>query len=149
MEKITFSIIINAPRETVWDTMLGKETYKQWAAAFSQGSTYEGSWDEGSEIKFTSPSEDGSAFGMYALVAANRPHEFVSIKHLGEFKGSERMPMPVHDGQEVLENYTFKDVEGGTEVVVDLTIPAEWAGMFNEMWPKALSALKALAEKNA
>ncbi len=160
MEKLTFSTIIKASREKVWNSMLEKDTYQEWTVAFSEGSTYDGNWEEGSEMKFIGPSEDGSVSGMYAIIAANRPHEFISIKHLGEFKNSEKKPLPVVDGQESYENYTFKDVGGnsgnagtgnggtaGTEVIVELTVPAEWKDMFNEMWPKALAKLKEIAER--
>ena len=147
MEKITFSTIINATREKVWNTMLEKDTYQEWTVPFHEGSTYEGNWEEGSEIKFTGPSEDGSISGMYAVIAANRLHEFISIKHLGELKNGEKNPWPVAEGQEGYENYTFKDTNGGTEVLVELTVPAEWKDMFNDMWPKALAKLKEIAEK--
>lgn len=147
MEKITFSIVINAPREKVWSTMLEKETYQKWTTAFHEGSTYEGNWEKGSEMLFVGPSEDGGVGGMYALVVENRPHEFVSVQHLGEISGGEKKPWPALEGQEGYENYTFRDVDGGTEVVVDLTIPSEWKGMFSEMWPKALEALKAITEE--
>ncbi len=147
MEKLTFSTIINAPREKVWNTMLEKDTYNEWVAPFQEGSTYDGNWEEGSEIKFIGPSEDGNVSGMYAVIAANRPYEFVSIKHLGELKNGEKNPWPVVEGQEGYENYTFRDTEKGTEVIVDLIVPAEWKDMFEEMWPRALDKLKEIAER--
>ena len=147
MEKLTFTTIINAPREKVWNTMLEKDTYQEWTGTFQEGSTYEGTWEEGSEIKFIGPSEEGSVSGMYAVIAANRPYEFVSIKHLGELKGEEKNPWPVAEGQEGYENYTFKDVDGGTEILVELMVPAEWKDMFSEMWPKALAELKKITER--
>lgn len=147
MEKLIFSTVINTPREKVWNTMLEKGTYEEWTVPFQEGSTYEGSWEEGSEIKFIGPSEDGGASGMYAVIAANRPYEFVSIKHVGELKNGEKKPWPIVDGEEGYENYTFKDVPQGTEVIVELTIPTEWKNMFNDMWPKALAKLKEIAER--
>ncbi|MBP9760386.1 MAG: SRPBCC domain-containing protein [Candidatus Pacebacteria bacterium] len=148
MEKITFTTIINAPREKVWNTMLKKDTYQEWTVPFHEGSTYDGNWEEGSEMKFMGPSEDGSVSGMYAVIATNRLHEFISIKHLGEFKNDEKTPWPDVEGQEGYENYTFKDVDGGTEVLVELTVPAEWKSMFEDMWPKALAKLKEIAENS-
>lgn len=147
MEKITFATVISAPREKVWDCMLGKETYEQWTVPFHEGSTFEGNWEEGSEMKFIGPDESGGMSGMYAVITANRSHEFVSIKHVGEFKDEVKTPWPVTEGQEGYENYTFKDVDGGTEVLVELNVPSEWKDMFNDMWPKALAKLKEIAEK--
>ncbi len=147
MEKLTFSTVINAPREKVWDTMLEKNTYQEWTKPFHEGSTYEGNWEEGSEMKFIGPNDDGGVGGMYARVVENRPYEFVSIQHLGELKNGEKNPWPVVPGEEGYENYLFKDVSGGTEVIVELTVPAEWKDMFDDMWPKSLAILKELAEK--
>ena len=45
MKTLHFSIKINAPVEKVWQSMLGAETYKVWAAEFAPDSFYEGSWD--------------------------------------------------------------------------------------------------------
>jgi len=40
MNNLQFTIDINAPKEKVWDVMLTKETYDQWAGAFQEGSTF-------------------------------------------------------------------------------------------------------------
>ncbi|MBU3668866.1 MAG: SRPBCC domain-containing protein [Candidatus Taylorbacteria bacterium] len=144
MEKLTFTITIHAPREKVWSTMLSKGTYEAWTAAFQEGSTYEGSFDEGSEISFIGPSEDGNISGMYAVIAVHRPHEFVSIVHKGELKNGEKIPW---SGAEGYENYTFSEVNGSTELKIDLQIPTEWKDMFADMWPKALMKLKEIVER--
>lgn len=147
MEKVTYSTVINAPRQKVWDTMLGKETYEQWTAAFQEGSTYTGNWEEGTEMIFTGPTDDENHGGMYAVIAEYRPQEFVSIKHQGEIKNGEKVPWSAPLSEEGYENYTFRDVDGGTEVFVELVVPKEWISMFEGMWPKALAILKELAEK--
>lgn len=144
MQKLHFSIAINAPRTEVYSKMLDKPTYEQWTEEFSHGSTYEGSWDTGAKIRFVDP----SGAGVSSEVAENRANEFVSIHHLGEIK----------DGQEdtdsdaaekwnmVHENYTFHDKDGGTELEIDVEVPEEYASMFSEMWPPALERLKRLCE---
>jgi hypothetical protein len=45
------------------------------------------------------------------------------------------------------ENYTFKEKNGTTEVIVEMDINDEYKEMFEGMWPKALQKLKELAEK--
>ncbi|MES3004832.1 MAG: SRPBCC domain-containing protein [Patescibacteria group bacterium] len=150
MQKLHFSIFINAPREKVWNTMLDDATYRIWTTPFCPGSFYEGSWEQGSEIKFFGPDETGKVTdGMYSKIAENRLHEFVSIAHLGMIKNGE----VVTTGEEIEkwvgahENYTFVDKDGGTEVSVDLDITDEYKDAFTEMWNKALVILKELAEK--
>jgi hypothetical protein len=45
MDKLNFSIIINASKEKVWNTMLEDKTYRQWTEAFASGSHYIGNWN--------------------------------------------------------------------------------------------------------
>jgi hypothetical protein len=79
MKKLHFSIIIQANRETVWDAMLAPDTYRLWTAEFAVGSYFESSWATGERIRFLVPG--GS--GMTSVIVENRPHEFLSTKHLG------------------------------------------------------------------
>lgn len=149
MEKLHYSILINAPPEKVYKTMLEDETYRQWTTAFNPVCYYEGDWSEGSIMRFLGPNKDGSVSGMLSRVKANKPNEFVSIEHFGEIINgvedttSDRIKIWA-GGQ---ENYTFIKKSDGTELQVDLDTPAEYKNMFAEMWPKALEKLKALTEK--
>ena len=149
MDKLKFSIVINAPKEKVWDTMLEDKTYRIWTEEFTPGSHYIGSWDEGSKILFLGPANDGKLGGMVSRIKENKLHKFISIEHLGE----------VLDGVEdttsdrvkiwagALENYTFIEKDDKTELVVDMVINEEFKEMFEGMWPKALEKLKELCEK--
>lgn len=148
MKTLHFSIRIDAPRAHVWDTMLGEATYREWTAAFAAGSRFEGDWDEGSRIRFLAPGEDGD-LGMVSRIRTNRPHELVSIEHLGIVQNGQE----ITSGDEVqawagsLETYGFRDVEGGTEVTVDMDSDEEHVEMFEGLWPKALERLKEVAER--
>lgn len=151
MQKIHFSILIDAPREKVWDTMLSEATYPQWTTAFNPGSYFKGSWEEGSKILFLGPNPDGvGEGGMVSRIKENRSHEFVSIEHLGMIKDGveDTTSEEVKKWLPSFENYTFIDKDGGTGVLVDMDIADEYKTMFEEMWPKGLQALKELAEKN-
>ena len=150
MEQLHFAIRIKAPKQKVWDTMLGNETYRQWTSAFSPGSHYEGGWEQGSKIVFLGPDpQTGEEAGMVSRIKENRPHEFISIEHQGivhngveDTESAEAKKwVPAH------ENYTFRQRNGGTEVLVDTDTVDELAGEFEEAWPRALRDLKALSEK--
>jgi len=148
MEKLHFSIRINAPKEKVWDSMLGDATFRQWTEPFHAGSHFIGSWDEGSDIKFLAPNDDGTMEGMVSRIKENRPHEFISIEHLGVMTdGQPETPSQGRAGWTgALENYTFTEAHGVTELTVDAdTLPSMMAE-FEQMWPKALQKLKELAE---
>lgn len=150
MEKFHTSIHINASPEKVWNTMLGKETYSQWTKAFNPASDYEGSWEQGSKIKFIGVDEQGNIMGgMVSRIAESRPYEFVSVEHLGIVLPDGTEDTTSEEARKwspAFENYTFTEKDGGTEVSIDQDIGTEYKEEFSKMWPKALEALKALAE---
>lgn len=147
MEKLHFSIEIDAPRERVWDTMLEDASYREWTAEFMPGSRYEGDWEEGSKILFLGPGENGDS-GMVSRIRVNRPYEYVSIEHIGlvEDGREDTTSDAVKGWAGARENYTFRDADGGTEVRVDMDTDDEHRAMFEATWPKALQRLKELAE---
>ena len=49
--------------------------------------------------------------------------------------------------QGALENYTFTDANGGTELFVGLMVPDEFKGYMEDTWPKALMVLKEMCQK--
>ncbi len=146
METIRFSTHINESREKVWDIMLGKETYVEWAKAFGPGSHYVGDWNEGSDIQFLGA---GSQMGMASMIKESRKPEFVSIQHVGLVKDGV-VDTASDDAKKwvpALENYTFKEVDGGTELSVSLDVIPEHKAMLEPLWLEALKLLKELAEK--
>lgn len=152
MQKLHYySIDINAPVKKVWDTMLNDQTYRQWTAAFNEGSFFKGNWEKDSKMLFLGPDpETGKEGGMVSRIAENRPYEYVSIEHIGV----------VNDGVEdttsdfakkwapAYENYTFTEENGVTTVDIEMESLEENAEMFNDMWPKGLAKLKEIVENN-
>jgi uncharacterized protein YndB with AHSA1/START domain len=150
MEKIHFSITINAPREKVWSTMLDDATYRQWTTPFSEGSYYEGGWNEGDKILFLGPDPvTGKTGGMVARIKENRKPEFISIEHVGLMQeGVEITEGPLVEAwTPAFENYTFIEKDGATEVQVDVDVNEAMKAEFEQMWPKALEKLKEIAER--
>ena len=87
---------------------------------------------------------------MYSRIKENRKHEFVSIEHLGFITSDGAIDTTSDEVKKwtpAFENYTFKDVDGGTEVFVELDTADEMKEEFEKMWPEALEVLKELAEK--
>ncbi len=150
MQKIQYSVVINAPREKVWNTMLSDETYRAWTMPFHPGSYFKGDWSEGSKILFIGPDEESDdEMGMVSRIAENRLHEFVSIEHLGIYKNGveDTESEEAKKWTPAFENYAFIDKDGGTEVQVEIDVVDEYKEMFEDMWPKALQILKELSEK--
>jgi len=150
MEKLNFSIVVNAPKEKVWDTMLDDKTYRMWTTPFNEGSYYKGNWSKGSKIIFLGPDpETGREGGMVSRIAENKFYEFISIEHLGIIKDGveDTTSEDVKKWTPAFENYTFQEKNGTTEVLVEMDINDEYKEMFESMWPKALQVLKEIAEK--
>lgn len=150
MEKLRQKILINAPRARVWDVMLADGSYREWTSAFMPGSYYKGDWSEGSKILFLGPSPDGSAEGgMVSRIRENRLHEFISVEHLGAVKDGveDTDSAAAKEWAPAYENYTFRDSNGGTELTIEMDIPAEEKANFEKVWADALARLKVLAER--
>lgn len=140
MKKLSFSTHINAPKEQVWNTLWNDATYRQWTAAFHEGSHAESDWQEGSKILFLGPDRSG----MTSRIARLIPNEFMSFEHLGEVKdGVEDFSK---DWAGALENYTLRESNGGTDLTVEMDMQDTFAPMFQETFPKALQKVKELAE---
>lgn len=151
MEKIHFSIDINAPKEKVYNAMLKEYPYRAWMQVFGPGSHYVGDWGEGSKILFLAPDENGKMSGMIARIKENRPYEYVSIEYLGivEDGKEDTTSDEAKKVAEGLESYTYKDKDGKTELLVDIDVQEEeeYVEMFQELWPQALERLKRIVEK--
>ncbi|MBG6184181.1 uncharacterized protein YndB with AHSA1/START domain [Arthrobacter sp. CAN_A214] len=149
MDKLRFFVAIPAPVDVVWETMLGDETYRQWAGVFQEGSHFLGTWDKGATIRILGPGEDGSFEGLVGTVAENRRHEYISIQYYGQVvQGVDDVTSEAArqiSGTE--ENYTFSESDGATTVDVGMDSADEYAAMFIEGWPRALEKMKELSEE--
>lgn len=152
MQKLQFKKEINASAQKVYETMLGlkdKATYEYWVATFNPTSTYEGSWDKGSKIRFVGTDENGNKAGMVSEIVENKPANFVSIRHYGFLDGDTE----VTTGEQVEkwagghENYTFEENNGITTVTVEMDTIDEYLDYFNSTYPKAMDKLKEISEK--
>lgn len=152
MQKLQFKKEINASAQKVYETMLGlkdKATYEYWVATFNPTSTFEGSWEKGSKIRFVGTDENGKKAGMVSEIEENKPADFVSIRHYGFLDGDTE----VTTGEQVEkwvgghENYTFEENNGITTVTVDMDTIDEYLDYFNSTYPKAMDKLKEISEK--
>jgi hypothetical protein len=146
MEKQEFRISINAPKEKVWQTLWGKTTYPEWTSAFAEGSNVEtDDYKKGSKILFL----DGEGRGMVSRVDENIPNEFMSFRHLGEIKDGveDTTSEKVKAWSGATENYRLTEANGKTDLRVDMQLSDEFAEMFKDLVPKALSRLKELSEE--
>jgi len=145
MKKINFSTSIDASKEKVWKTLWEEESYRNWTNVFAEGSYAKtDNWKEGSKVLFL----DGKGSGMVSMVAANKPNEFMSFKHLGIVKdGIEHVTSEkVKEWAGAKESYTLNGGNGKTELSVEMEITEELKDYFMNTWPKALERVKELSE---
>jgi uncharacterized protein YndB with AHSA1/START domain len=147
MEKLEFRITIQAPKETVWYILIGKETYPEWTSVFCEGSKVETDWQVGSKALFL----DSKNSGMVSVIEENIPYSFLSIKHIGavnegaEDTASEQVKLWAGSH----ENYTLEDVDSNTLWIVEMDVSPEFATYMEDLWPKAQQKVKEMAEASA
>jgi len=146
MEKLQFRVSIDAPREKVWEVLWNDVSYSDWTSGFGEGSRVKTDWKKGSKVLFLGATDEG----MLSMIEDNIPNEFMSFKHLGMIKdGVEDVTSDkVKEWNGALENYTLKNVNGKTELTVDMDITSAHKDHFQEIFPKALNRVKELAEKS-
>ena len=144
MEKQEFKIAIDAPREKVWDVLWADDTYPAWTAPFSEGSHAIIDWKKGSKVLCL----DGKGMGMVSKIDETVPNEFMSFEHLGNVNNGveDTESEKVKSWAGAHENYILKDVQGKTELQVELDMNDEYKDYFTTTFPKALQKVKELAE---
>jgi hypothetical protein len=152
MKRVQFIVKINAPKNKVYDLMLGiskKLTYEQWTSLFNPTSSYEGNWNKGSKMLFVGTDENGEKGGLVSEIMENIINQFISIRHYGLVKANEE----ITEGPEIekwangFENYTFEENNETTTVTVDLDTTEDFLDYMNETYPKALEKLKEICEE--
>lgn len=147
---LQYEINIHADPGKVYNTMIGKETYKEWTAAFNASSDVSGSWDKNAKILFIGVDQHGEKGGMVSRIKENMPGKFICIEHLGLVQGDQEITSgpEVESWAGATENYWFhKNNEGGTRLEIKLESNTEFMSYFNETWPKALEILKQISER--
>lgn len=139
------SIEINAPKQKVWDVMLKDETYRQWTAAFHEGSYAVGNWEEGTKMIFT----DGSGSGMVSIIKDHKPADEITIEHIGMLKDNKEdfESDEVKQWAGSLEKYKVTETDGKTMLGIEMDVVPEYEEFMNNAWKKALVLLKDIAEK--
>lgn len=154
MERMQFNVSINAPAATVYNKMIGKETFKEWTSVFNPSSDYEGgnmegNWEKDSKVLFVGVDKQGKREGMVGYIRENVPNQFVSIEYVGILDGEhEIIEGPVAEDWQGFENYTFESHGGSTTVTVDIDVNDQMIEYFRNTYPKALEKLKEICERN-
>lgn len=144
MQKLSYTIFINAPASRVWEVLWHDDTYKQWTSVFQEGSYAVSDWNEGSDVHFLTP----KGAGMFAKIEKMVPNQFMSIRHMGEIK--DFIPQPIlvgaSDWSESYENYRLEEENGVTILTAEIETQEEHIQYFNDVFPEALKKVKEISE---
>ena len=140
MKLLEYTIQINTTPEKVWDVLFTQDNYKKWASAMNEGTYFEGTWEEGTIMKFLDPKNNG----MYNLVEKNIPNKQLSMKHLGWILEGELSPQGWEDST---VEYVLEPKDNGTLLIGKVNSLDEFVDFFNSKYPKNFENIKNLAEE--
>lgn len=148
MKTLRYSIHINKPKEFVYNKIIDKSVYPDWAKAWGTGMTYEGQWVVGQHISFF----DDSKGGTKVIIEEMIPGDAIKTKHVAmvnpqniEIELADEM-MQKWIGSR--EDYFFTDDnETGTTLEVVMTVDEAFQEMFDSAWPHALQLFKEVCER--
>lgn len=143
---LQFSIVINAPIETVWHKMLDLENYRIWTTAFDPTSSYQGSWELGQKIVFKPEDQESALIG---LITKNEPFKVVEITYQGmlDSKGGDDTSPDAVAMKGLVERYTFTSInQNQTKVDTYTETLDSFSDYMAEQWPVALEKLKDICE---
>jgi uncharacterized protein YndB with AHSA1/START domain len=137
-------IDVHAPRERVWDVLIGDATYRQWTAEFAEGSFADTDWQEGSSVRFLGP--DGT--GLLGRVLASRRPELLDVEYTGVVGGGSDDTDSEQARRWAGTHETYRLTEAGGGTHLEISAPMEDA-YYEDMvaaWDRALARVKELAE---
>ena len=144
MKEMQFSVEINAPKETVWNTLWQDKTFREWAGIIDPETHMVGELKEGNEVQFISAA---NGYGVTSLVEQLVAGEFVLLKHRADTQGhGEQKRADEWTGGK--ETYSLGEKDGVTTLTAAFDVPTELEEMFKVSYPKALARVKVLAEQN-
>ena len=146
MKNLTYSTIINKPKDVVFTTMIDKSVYPQWAKAWGEGMAIAGEWKEGAHISFF----DHAHGGTKVIIEELTPHDVIKMKHIAMVNLQNIEIEPTDDAMRKWigsqEEYYFKERGKNQTLVEIIMITDEMFEKMMEAWPKALHYFKEVCE---
>ena len=142
MKELEYQIIINRPKEVVWDTLWDDQSFRDWANNIDEGTYLLGDLIEGNEIQFIS---SVNGYGVTSLVSKLIPYEYILFKHASDTQntGTETRDKQWTGGS---ESYSLIERDNQTLLIIRSEIPDELVKYFNIAMPIALKRIKYLCE---
>ena len=136
-------ILINAPREKVWDALT--VGYPQWIAAFcGEGARVVGEWRLGGEVELHAPGELG---GVVVCLDECASPSNLKWRYVAMLKNGGRAEFGENDDmRKVSESFCLESEGDGTRLSAEGNYPPKMAEFVAAKMPTALQKIKELAE---
>lgn len=130
-------IDIRAPIAKVWEVVLDAN---KWAGEFSKGAYFESDWQKGSQVVWK---DKHGKIGTKGVVTHHESNRFLKVSFYDDINTT-----PADQPGAYYESYLLTEKNGKTLLVIEAgPLSDHDIRMFLPLWGKALTKMKALAEK--
>lgn len=138
------SIVLEAPRETLWDVLFNDKFTRSWYGEFSEGCIADTDWKLGSKAIFS----DNSKSGLIGKIIINNPPEILTVEYSGFYtNGVEDYESEIaQDIKGALETYRLTERDGKTQLEVEVDMGEDFFDSMSEAWDRALEKIKTFSE---
>ncbi|WP_336730890.1 SRPBCC family protein [Chryseobacterium sp. VD8] len=148
METLSYEIIINAPKEKIWDVLWNEYTYSEWTKFFNPNSAsfMRSDWKVGGKTYFV----NAAGAGMVSTIDSLEKPDQIIFKHLGmidEEGNEDTESMEVKQWSGCFEKYFLIDFDGKIKLHAEVQTEKDWEEHMNTGFTKGLQIVKELAEK--
>lgn len=149
METLSYEIIINAPKDKIWNILWDEKIYSQWTKFFNPDSDsyMKSDWKVGGKTYFINAEGEGMVSTIDSL---EKPDQII-FKHLGmiDKDGNEDTEsMEIKQWSGCFEKYILIDFDGQTKLHAEVQAEKEWQDHMNTGFTKGLQIVKNIAENN-
>ena len=148
VNKLQFSIDIEAKNSNIWHALWDDNSYREWANIFFEGSyaISNSNWEEGSKVLFLAPDQSG----IYSIIEKHEPNECIQFKHIGNvLEGKEQViDEETKKWTGARESYTLTK-EKYYILTIEIDVLDEHLEFMKEKLPLALDKIKFLSENLA
>lgn len=141
INKLQFSIAIEADATTIWKALWDDASYRDWVSVFMVGSyALTDDWKEGSIVHFLDQDQNG----IYSIIQQHIPNTTIMFKHIGTVVNGKEQPLDDQTKQwtGATETYTLEKNNTTITLKVDIDVLDEHLEFMTNTFPKALERIK-------
>ncbi|MGH1364551.1 MAG: hypothetical protein ACRBF0_13405 [Calditrichia bacterium] len=141
INRLTFSIEINADKNTIWKALWDEKSYRDWSGVFFEGSyAVAENWEEGSIIHFLAPDHSG----IYSMIEKHIPDKTIQFKHIGNVVAGKEQPVDdeAKKWSGATEMYSVSEGTDTNILTVEIDVLDEHVEFMTNTFPKALEKIK-------